>query len=197
MLFLTRQQKKCLYSPAFQQESFMQDLPQREPFRGFFKRSRQFSGINQDLYLDLKTYLTDDIMVKVDRMSMAASLETRAPLLDVKLVEFAFSLPPQWKVKGITGKWFFKRAMAGILDQKILDRQKQGFSIPIKNWLKDELKELMLETLTEKKISDLGFFNQGYVQTMIREHLQNSENHSHRLWALMQFHLWHYHFGKK
>jgi len=197
MLFLTRQQKKCLYSPAFQQESFMQDLPQREPFRGFFKRSRQFSGINQDLYLDLKTYLTDDIMVKVDRMSMAASLETRAPLLDVKLVEFAFSLPPQWKVKGTTGKWFFKRAMAGILDQKILDRQKQGFSIPIKNWLKDELKELMLETLAEKKISDLGFFNPGYVQTMIREHLQNRENHSHRLWALMQFHLWHDHFGKK
>lgn len=197
MLFLTRQQKKRLYSPAFQQESFMRDLPQREPFSGFFKRSRQFSGINQDLYLDLKTYLTDDIMVKVDRMSMAASLETRAPLLDVKLVEFAFSLPPGWKVKGGTGKWFFKRAMAGILDPEILNRQKQGFSIPIKNWLKGELKELMLETLSEKKISDLGFFNPGYVQTLIREHLQNRENHSHRLWALIQFHLWHDHFGNK
>jgi asparagine synthase (glutamine-hydrolysing) len=196
MLFLTRQQKSLLYSPAFQQEGFLRDLPQREPFREFFKRSRQFPGINQDLYLDLKTYLTDDIMVKVDRMSMAASLETRAPLLDVKLVEFAFSLPPQWKVRGTTGKWFFKKAMAGILDQKILNRQKQGFSIPIKNWLKNELKELMLETLSEKKIADLGFFNGGYVQTMIREHLQNRENHSHRLWALMQFNLWHDHFGK-
>jgi len=197
MLFLTRQQKARLYSPAFQQESFLEDLPQREPFHEFFKRSRQFPGINQDLYLDLKTYLTDDIMVKVDRMSMAASLETRAPLLDVKMVEFAFSLPPEWKVRGNTGKWFFKKAMTGILDPKILNRQKQGFSIPIKNWLKNELKELMLETLSEKKISALGFFNGAYVQTMIKEHLQNRENHSHRLWALMQFHLWHDHFGKK
>ncbi len=197
MLFLTRQQKARFYSPDFLQESFLQDLPQREPFREFFKRSRQFPGINQDLYLDLKTYLTDDIMVKVDRMSMAASLETRAPLLDFKLVEFAFSLPPEWKVRGNTGKWFFKKAMTGILDQKILNRQKQGFSIPIKNWLRNELKELMLETLSERKISALGFFNAAYVQTMIREHLQNRENHSHRLWALMQFHLWHDHFGKK
>ena len=130
MLFLTRRQKSLLYTPAFQEESFLLDLPEREPFRKFFERSRQFPGINQDLYLDLKTYLTDDIMVKVDRMSMAASLETRAPLLDVKLVEFAFSLPAEWKVRGNTGKWFFKKAMAGILDPKILNRQKQGFSIP-------------------------------------------------------------------
>ena len=80
MLFLTRQQKTRLYTPAFQQESFLRDLPEREPFKRFFKRSRQFSGINQDLYLDLKTYLADDIMVKVDRMSMAASLESARPV---------------------------------------------------------------------------------------------------------------------
>ena len=158
MLFLTALQKSRLYTPAFQKESFSLDLPEREPFASFFERSRQFSGINQDLYLDLKTYLADDIMVKVDRMSMAASLEARAPLLDYKLVEFAFSLPPDWKVRDGTGKWFFKKAMEGILDPKILYRQKQGFSIPIKNWLKNELKELMLETLSEKRINDMGFF---------------------------------------
>jgi asparagine synthase (glutamine-hydrolysing) len=196
MLFLTAAQKSRLYTPAFQNDSFALDLPEREPFRSFFKRSQQFSGINQDLYLDLKTYLADDIMVKVDRMTMAASLEARAPLLDYKLVEFAFSLPADWKVRNGMGKWFFKKAMEGILDQKILYRQKQGFSIPIKNWLKNELKELMLETLSEKRINSMGFFNYPYVQTMIHEHLQNRENHSHRLWALMQFHLWHDNFGK-
>ena len=196
MLFLTAMQKSRLYTPAFQKNSFALDLPEREPFQSFFKRSRQFSGINQDLYLDLKTYLADDIMVKVDRMTMAASLEARAPLLDYKLVEFVFSLPADWKVRNGTGKWFFKKAMEGILDQKIIYRQKQGFSIPIKNWLKNELRELMLETLSEKRIVAMGFFNAQYVQTMIREHLQNRENHSHRLWALMQFHLWHDHFGK-
>ncbi|MCX6555122.1 MAG: asparagine synthase (glutamine-hydrolyzing) [Candidatus Aminicenantes bacterium] len=196
MLFLTAAQKSRLYTPAFQKDSFSHDLTEREPFASFFKRSRQFSGINQDLYLDLKTYLTDDIMVKVDRMTMAASLEARAPLLDYKLVEFAFSLPANWKVRNGTGKWFFKKAMEGILDQKILYRQKQGFSIPIKNWLKNELRGLMLETLSEKRISAMGLFNPGYVQTMIQEHLHNRENHSHRLWALMQFHLWHDHYGK-
>jgi len=196
MLFLTAAQKSRLYTPAFQQNSFALDLPEREPFGSFFKRSRQFSGINQDLYLDLKTYLADDIMVKVDRMTMAASLEARAPLLDYKLVEYAFSLPSDWKVRNGTGKWFFKKAMEGILDQKIIYRQKQGFSIPIKNWLKNELRELMLETLSEKRIAAMGFFNAPYVQTMIREHLQNRENHSHRLWALIQFHLWHDYFGK-
>ena len=86
--------------------------------------------------------------------------------------------------------------MEGILDQKIIYRQKQGFSIPIKNWLKNELRELMLETLSEKRIAAMGFFNAPYVQTMIQEHLQNRENHSHRLWALMQFYLWCDHFGK-
>ncbi len=135
-------------------------------------------------------------MVKVDRMSMAASLETRAPLLDYKLVEFAFSLPPGWKVRGGTGKWFFKKAMEGILDTEIIYRQKEGFSIPIKNWLKTELKDLMLETLSEKKINDMGYFSFPCIQKMIGEHLQNQENHAHRLWALMQFHLWHDHFAK-
>jgi asparagine synthase (glutamine-hydrolysing) len=197
MLFLTALQKSRLYSQEFLQNDFLQDLYAREPFQSFFKRSRQFSGINQDLYLDLKTYLADDIMVKVDRMSMAASLDARAPLLDYKIVEYAFSLPPDWKVKGGIGKWFFKKAMESILDQRTLYRQKQGFSIPIKNWLKNELKGLMLETLTEKKISALGLFNSPYIQTMIQEHLQNQENHAHRLWPLIQFQLWHDHFGRE
>ncbi|MCX6558008.1 MAG: asparagine synthase C-terminal domain-containing protein, partial [Candidatus Aminicenantes bacterium] len=196
MLFLTALQKSRLYTSAFQKESFFLELSEREPFASFFKRSSKFSGINQDLYLDLKTYLADDIMVKVDRMTMAASLEARAPLLDYKLVEFAFSLPADWKVRNGTGKWFFKKAMEGILDRKILYRQKQGFSIPIKNWLKNELRELMLETLSEGRINAMGLFNARTVQTMIQEHLQNRENHSHRLWALMQFHLWYDHYGK-
>ncbi|MBN2345471.1 MAG: asparagine synthase (glutamine-hydrolyzing) [Candidatus Aminicenantes bacterium] len=196
MLFLSAQHKHRLYSPNFLQEEFLADLPEREPFRSFFERSHRFPGINQDLYLDLKTYLADDIMVKVDRMSMAASLETRAPLLDTRLVEFAFSLPPEWKVRGNASKWFFKKAMEGILDNETIYRQKEGFSIPIKNWLKSELKELMLETLSEKKINEMGYFSPRAVREMIQQHLQNQENHAHRLWALMQFHLWFDHFAR-
>ncbi|MCU0276800.1 MAG: asparagine synthase (glutamine-hydrolyzing) [Acidobacteria bacterium] len=196
MLFLTEQQKARLYTPEFLARSGSADLYAREPFRTFFERSRQFAGINRDLYLDLKTYLADDIMVKVDRMSMAASLETRAPLLDRKLVEFAFSLPPQWKVRGNRGKWFFKKAMEGILDHETIYRQKEGFSIPIKNWLKTDLKDLMLDTLAKNKIDALGYFSYPTIEKLIEEHLANRENHAHRLWALMQFHLWHDHFAR-
>ncbi len=196
MLFLGARQKAGFYSPDFLRPEFLRPLNEREPFRSFFERGRRFPGINQDLYLDLKTYLADDIMVKVDRMSMAASLETRAPLLDHRLVEFAFSLPPEWKVRGQTGKWFFKKAMAGILDDETLHRQKEGFSIPIKNWLKAELKEMMLDTLSERKIRAMGYFSAPTVSRWVGEHLANRENHAHRLWALMQFHLWHDRFAR-
>jgi len=194
MLFLSAEQKKRLYAPAFLREDFLDDICDRQPFAAFFESSRRFDGINRDLYLDLKTYLVDDIMVKVDRMSMAASLEARAPLLDHKLVEFAFSLPPEMKVRGATTKWFFKKAMEGILPPEVIYRRKEGFSIPIKSWLKGELKDLMLEYLSEKRIRDLGIFNPGYVASMIDDHLHNRENHSHRLWTLILFHLWHDHF---
>jgi asparagine synthase (glutamine-hydrolysing) len=196
MMHLTPAQKTGLYEPGFLQEGFLLDLPEREPFRRFFERSRRFPGIDQDLYLDLKTYLADDIMVKVDRMSMAASLEARAPLLDTRLVEFAFTLPPEWKVRGGTGKWFFKKAMAGILDPRTIRREKQGFAIPIKNWLRTELKGLMLDTLAEDKIRSMGLFSYPYVRVLIDEHLQRRDDHSHRLWALIQLQLWHDHFGE-
>jgi asparagine synthase (glutamine-hydrolysing) len=194
MLFLSAEQKRRLYAPSFLREDFLLDICDREPFAGFFESSRRFDGINRDLYLDLKTYLVDDIMVKVDRMSMATSLEARAPLLDHKMVEFAFSLPPEMKVRGATTKWFFKKAMEGILPNEVIYRRKEGFSIPIKSWLKRELKDLMLEYLSEKRIRDLGIFDPGYVASMVDDHLRHRENHSHRLWALILFHLWHDHF---
>jgi len=189
MIFLAQQQKKVLYTPAFQAD-YMKPLTQRSPFKEVFAHSRQFPGINQDLYLDLRTYMVDNILVKVDRMSMATSLEARVPLLDYKMVEFAFSLPPHYKLNGTTSKWFFKKAMEGILPQEIIYRQKEGFSIPIKNWLKRELKDLMMEYLSEKRVKESGLFNYKYIQTMMQQHLAGKQNHAHRLWGLILFHLW-------
>ncbi|MDQ1354710.1 MAG: hypothetical protein QG657_5019, partial [Acidobacteriota bacterium] len=131
-----------------------------------------------------------DILVKVDRMSMAASLEARAPLLDYKMVEFAFSLPSHFKVRGPVTKWFFKKAMEGILPDEIIYRRKEGFSIPIKSWLRSELKELMMEYLSEKRVKESGFFNYDYIKRMIEEHLSGRRDHVHRLWALINFNLW-------
>ena len=95
-----------------------------------------FDRSTGELYLDLKTYLVDDIMVKVDRMSMAASLEAREPLLDHKLVEFAFRLPGELKLHGLTTKWIFKKTMERLLPKENIYRRKEGFSIPIKHWLR-------------------------------------------------------------
>ncbi len=194
LLWLSDAQKRLLYTSSFLRQDFLAPLPERSPFAGFFNDSQKFCGIDRDLYLDLKTYLVDDIMVKVDRMSMAVSLEVRAPLLDQRLVEFAFSLPPALKVRAGGGKWFFKKAMQGILPPEIIHRQKEGFTIPLKNWLKNELRGLLLDTLSENKINGLGLFNYTYVQTLIREHLNNRQDHSHRLWTLVLFQLWHDHY---
>lgn len=190
MLFLSNLQKTKLYSTDFIDSKFLNILPKRQPFEKYFQHSKEFDGMNQDLYLDVKTYLVDNILVKVDRMSMATSLEARVPLLDHKIVEFAFSIPEDFKLKGYTTKWFFKKSMEGILPDEIIYRQKEGFSIPIKNWLKNELKDLMFEYLSEKRIKETGIFNYNYVKKMIDEHINNRENHSHRLWTLILFNMW-------
>lgn len=190
MIYLSNLQKQKLYTPDYLQQDFLRPLPQREPFAEHFENSRRFEDINQDLYLDLKTYMVDDILVKVDRMSMASSLEVRVPLLDYKIVEFAFSLPSHFKVRGPITKWFFKKAMEGILPNEIIYRQKEGFSIPIKTWLRTGLKDLMMEYLSEKRIKEVGLFNYAYIKQMIEEHLNSKRDHTHRLWALITFNLW-------
>ena len=190
MIFLSNLQKRKLYSPSFLQDEYLKPLHNRTTFDDYFEKSRGFDGINQDLYLDFNTYMVDNILVKVDRMSMATSLEARVPLLDYKMVEFAFSLPDSYKLGGNTTKWFFKKAMEGILPDDIIYRRKEGFSIPIKNWLKTDLKDLMMEYLSEKRIREAGFFNFEFVEKMKNEHLNNKQNHAHRLWALILFNLW-------
>jgi asparagine synthase (glutamine-hydrolysing) len=190
MIFLSNFQKRHLYSHGFLQEDFLKQLSIRMPFDGYFENSLKYEGINQDLYLDLKSYMIDNILVKVDRMSMATSIEARVPLLDYKMVEFAFSLPSHYKVKGPVTKWFFKKAMEGVLPDEIIYRRKEGFSIPIKNWLKTDLKDLMLEYLSERRVKEAGYFEFNYVRKLIDEHLNAKQNHAHRLWPLILFHLW-------
>jgi asparagine synthase (glutamine-hydrolysing) len=160
------------------------------PFREFFKKLPDFDAVTGELYLDLKTYLADDIMVKVDRMSMAASLEAREPLLDHKLVEFVFGLDGRLKLHGLTTKWIFKKTMERLLPRENIYRPKEGFSIPIKHWLRRELRELMLDHLSERRIREAGFFNPAPVQKMIDAHLRGRKNFSHQLWALLVFEIW-------
>lgn len=162
----------------------------KEPFASIFKEMKNFDPLTAELYLDLKTYLPDDVMVKVDRMSMATSLEAREPLLDHRLVEFVFSLPGEWKVRELETKWIFKKTMERLLPKENIYRPKEGFSIPIKLWLRGELRSLLLDELNEEKLKREGLFSPKLVKKLIEDHLAGRKNYSHQLWALLIFEMW-------
>ena len=118
---------------------------------------------------------------------MATSLETRVPILDHKIVEFAYSLPGNLKLKGLTTKWIFKKTMERLLPSQNIYRKKEGFSIPIKHWLRTDLKDLLLDYLSVKRIKQEGLFQFRPIERMIDLHLKQRENFSHQLWALLVF----------
>ena len=189
MIFLQQAEKALLYSPEFSR-----GLGGHDSYgfiEEYFRRTTSSDPLDQQEYVDIKTYLVDDILVKVDRMSMAVSLEARVPFLDYRFVEFAATLPSNLRLHGKRTKHILKESLKNVLPLKIIERGKEGFSIPIKTWLKQELKPMMMEALSEKNVREKGYFSPVYVNTLIDEHLRGVENHSHRLWALMVFHLWH------
>lgn len=146
--------------------------------------------LNRQLCADFKIFLADDILMKVDRMSMTTSLEARAPFLDREVIELAFRMPGRVKLRGTTRKRILKQAMKGILPESILRRGKEGFSIPMKNWLKRELRPLMLELLSEKRVLQRGLFCWPVVERYLADHLAGRANHAHRLFPLMVFERW-------
>ncbi len=143
------------------------------------------------LYLDSKTYLPSDILTKVDRMSMAVSLEARVPLLDHELIELVGAIPSRLKLHGLETKYIFKKAMEGIVPHEILYREKQGFGVPINEWINSELKDRIGEDLRAKKTAERGFFEQSYVESLIAEHARGRRDNSHLLWILWMLELWH------
>jgi asparagine synthase (glutamine-hydrolysing) len=141
-------------------------------------------------YLDLKLYLQESILVKVDRASMACSLEVRAPLLDYELVEFMMGLPATLKLKGFTSKYILKKAMKNFLPNEVIQRKKKGFGVPIAKWVKGPLKELFGDLLSPDRIRQEGFLNSEYVTTLLQEHLMNKKDNRKKLWTLLVWELW-------
>ncbi|HJS73862.1 MAG TPA: asparagine synthase C-terminal domain-containing protein, partial [Vicinamibacteria bacterium] len=146
--------------------------------------------LNRQLHADFKLFLADDILVKVDRMSMATSLEARAPFLDRNVIELAFRMPGSLKLRGYERKHILKRAMAGKLPARILNRRKEGFSIPMKNWLRHELQPLMESLLSRERIEARGLFEWSAVERLLSEHAAGGKNHAHQLFPLMVFERW-------
>lgn len=141
-------------------------------------------------WADLHTYLPDDLMVKVDVASMAHGLETRSPLLDHVLLEWAASIPVETRMKGGTTKALLKAAMAPYLPHKILHRKKMGFGCPIDRWLRHEMKAMAYDTLLSQSARERGLLRPDYVRRLLDEHCAGTRNHHTRLWALLMLELW-------
>jgi asparagine synthase (glutamine-hydrolysing) len=155
----------------------------------YWRRLHGADHVTRMLYTDLKTYLPGDILVKVDRMSMANSLEVRAPLLDYRVLEFAATLPSQWKIKGCTKKHILKETFGRILPEGILHRRKHGFTVPLDAWFRNELKDLAVRILfnAERMVQ---YFDLGHLQRIWDRHQAGKENQGTLLWSLLMFALW-------
>jgi asparagine synthase (glutamine-hydrolysing) len=188
MVYLSPRAKRRLYAPRLANALISSDV--YEPVRTALARYGNDDLLNRQLYTDLSLYLADDILVKVDRMSMATSLETRAPFLDAGVMELAFSMPGHLKIRDGERKWILKRAMRGVLPDRILTRKKEGFSIPMKNWLRQGLEPLMRSLLSRERTIARGWFNPEEVSTLIDAHVAGRENHAHTLFPLMVFERW-------
>jgi asparagine synthase (glutamine-hydrolysing) len=141
--------------------------------------------------LDTRLYLAEDILTKVDRASMAVSLEVRAPFLDPRVAEYAASLPSNYKLRGHKTKYILKKAVHELLPQFVTRRGKKGFGVPVAEWLKFKLRPLARDLLSPERVRRAGVFNPEYVSRLQDEHERGIANHRKLLWTLLMFELWH------
>jgi asparagine synthase (glutamine-hydrolysing) len=186
MVFLREEQRARLYTREFHAQV-------TGAAEGLVRAVLEDGGADRlaaQMRCDLKLYLPEDILAKVDAMSMATSLEARVPYLDNEVVDLALTIPSNLKVRRGVRKWILKRAFAAALPQEVLRRGKEGFSMPMKQWLTHEWNGLMHELLSPGALAAEGLFDSRYVEQLMREHESGTRNHSHLLWALMVFQLW-------
>jgi len=186
-IFAAESMQAKLFTPeALQQMT----RPIDEHINQLFKRAGPRSRLASSLYVDVKSYLSDNCLVKVDRMSMANSLESRVPMLDRELVELAFQVPDHLKLNQGNIKVLLKKIAAKQIPRECVYRQKEGFSIPIKHWLGTQFRPIMEELLDTKRLQQEGIFNVKTINKLKHDHLSGRANHSHVLWSLMVFQAW-------
>jgi len=195
MSIFTTLNKELLY--AREMRMFLERKNRYVDFTALAAKVTTGSPTDELLYIDSKTYLPGDILTKVDRMSMAASLEARAPLLDHKLIDFVTTIPASLKLKGTETKYIMKKAVADLVPNEILNRPKQGFGVPIQEWINSQLRTRIREELANLTSGHRDYIDQGYVQVLLDEHERGRRDHSMALWALFMFQLWHREYVEK
>jgi asparagine synthase (glutamine-hydrolysing) len=181
----SEEQRKAMFSPALQRE--LQGYRAVETFNYHAGRSPTDDPLSLIQYLDMKTYLVGDILTKVDRASMAHSLEVREPLLDHKFMEWISGLPVDYKLRGQEGKYILKKALEPHLPRDVLYRPKMGFGVPIGKWFRGPLRPRLRESLLEGGLAQTGLFNQGYLEKLVNDHQSGLREYSAPLWSLMMF----------
>lgn len=162
----------------------------KRPLAAVLEQIKDYSNLQGFLDFDQRYYLPDDILYKVDRISMAHSLEVRPPFLDPRLVDFAASLPPQFKLRGGTSKYVLRRLMENKLPLAVLRRPKVGFDIPVHEWFRGALRPFLLDTLSQDAVASSGLFCWPTVERMLQEHLEKRANLGYHLWGLMTLLIW-------
>lgn len=185
MSHLRADQRQALFSPAFQRS--LGGYSALDVFRHHARQAQTDDPLALVQYLDYKTWLVGDINTKVDRASMAHSLEVREPLMDHPLVEWLATLPSALKIRGGEGKYVLKKAFEPLLPHDVLYRPKMGFSVPLASWLRGPLAQRMRDSVLSPRMLASGYFNAGTLQTLVNQHLGGQRDHSTALWMLIMF----------
>lgn len=162
-----------------------------ELYRQYFCRCNALHPLNRMLYVDTRFYLPNDMLVKVDRMSMAHGLEVREPFLDYRLVEFLATVPPRYKMKAFWNKKFLlKSVMRGKLPPATLNRKKAGFNVPNARWLRGDLRDFACDHLSSRRVREMGFLDPHIVEHLLHDHFSAKADYSHQIWCLLTLALW-------
>ncbi len=187
--FFDNEMKNELYTSSFKE--LTKGIDSVDLTVNWYKKADAEKFIDKTLFVDVMSYLPEDLLVKVDIASMANSLEARSPFLDHKVMEFAASLPADLKLRGMETKYLLKHTLSDIVPKEILHRKKMGFGVPIDVWFRNDLKEMAYDLLLDKKCTERGYFKKEVVKKLLDEHVSEQYDHSYRIWALLFMELWH------
>jgi len=187
-LRFTKQAKEQLFTTSAREQ--VEDYDSLSKILKFFNSENVDDFVDRMLFTDLMTRMPDHLLVIADRMSMAHSLESRSPLIDYKVVEYAASIPAELKLKGRNLKHILKKVAARYLPKELIYRKKQGFGFPLGIWMRTDLKDFLQNLFAQSMFVKMGMFNFDYINKLLNEHLSGKADHNYRLWILINLEIW-------